>query len=189
MDELGRSSDSIGKVIDLIQDIASQTNLLALNATIEAASAGEAGKGFAVVANEVKELAKQTSSATEDIRAQVENIQKNAQTAVSAIRSIAEVVSEVDTTSQMILVTVSEQTNAVNEISQNIGGASDGAQDVAQNVAAAANAMQDIVSDIQEVNNAVVETNEGLSGVRGNAEQVYSLSTSLEKIVRQFKIE
>jgi methyl-accepting chemotaxis protein len=92
VDNLGQAAQEIGNVIDVIKNIASQTNLLALNATIEAASAGEAGKGFAVVANEVKELAKQSAEATEDIRHRVEQIQQNTNKAIGAIRLITDTI-------------------------------------------------------------------------------------------------
>src|SRR6185436_9825997 len=90
--KLGDSSVEIGNVIKVITTIAKQTNLLALNATIEAARAGEAGKGFAVVANEVKELAKQTAEATEDIAQRIGAIQNDAQAAVSAIGEVSTII-------------------------------------------------------------------------------------------------
>ena len=95
MERLGVSSKEIGKVIEVINDIADQTNLLALNATIEAASAGEAGKGFAVVANEVKELAKQTAQATDQIGRQIEEMQNNTGNAVAAIEDITKIIEEI----------------------------------------------------------------------------------------------
>ena len=94
--KLGDSSTEIGQVIKVITSIAQQTNLLALNATIEAARAGEAGKGFAVVANEVKELAKETAKATEDISRKIEAIQTDTKAAVDAIASISEVINQIN---------------------------------------------------------------------------------------------
>jgi len=187
MNELSRSSESIGRIIDLIQEIASQTNLLALNATIEAASAGEAGKGFAVVASEVKELALQTSRATADIRGQVERIQLNSKTAVTAITSISDVIKEVNTTSQSILLNVSEQSQAVEEISRNINNANEGARTVALNVVDSANSIEKVAQNITEVNELVNLTNKELNEIRGNTEHVVQLSTALDSIVRQFK--
>src|SRR5215469_9831249 len=86
---LETASRQIGKIVDMISDIADQTNMLALNAAIEAAGAGEAGKGFMIVANEVKELAKQTAAATDEIAEQIENMQKNMPEAVGAVAEIA----------------------------------------------------------------------------------------------------
>src|SRR5213594_3922899 len=93
--KLGESSAEIGEVIKVITSIAEQTNLLALNATIEAARAGDAGKGFAVVANEVKELAKETSAATEEIGQKIDAIQGDARAAMAAIDTISEVITRI----------------------------------------------------------------------------------------------
>ncbi|MGB7847326.1 MAG: methyl-accepting chemotaxis protein [Candidatus Acidiferrum sp.] len=107
--KLGESSAEIGQVIKVITSIAQKTDLLALNATVEAARAGEVGAGFAVVANEVKELAKQTATATEDISREIEAIQVDAKTAVKAIGSISEITSHVNNISGTIATAVEEQ--------------------------------------------------------------------------------
>ncbi len=117
---LQQSSQEIGEIIKVINNIAAQTNLLALNATIEAARAGEAGKGFAVVANEVKELAKQTAEATEQIKGMIETIQSDTNTAVEAVESITASVMEVNDLSNTIASATEEQTATVSEISNNI---------------------------------------------------------------------
>src|SRR6202166_1835556 len=114
---LGESSIEIGKVIEVITSIAQQTNLLALNATIEAARAGEAGKGFAVVANEVKELAKQTAKATEDISQRIRNIQGNTKDAMQAIEMIGTVINKVSQIAGTIAAAVEEQDATTNEMS------------------------------------------------------------------------
>ncbi len=116
---LGASSAEIGDVIKVIGQIAGQTNLLALNATIEAARAGEAGKGFAVVANEVKDLAQETSSATEDITARIAAIQADTVDAVAAITEIHSIISSIDDTQRMIAAAVQEQTATTNEMGAN----------------------------------------------------------------------
>lgn len=157
VDRLGRSAQEIGKVVDMIKGIAAQTNLLALNATIEAASAGEAGKGFAVVANEVKELAKQTASATEEIRSQVEGMQQNTQQAVKAIDDIVAVINEINAISASIAASVEEQTATTNEISKNVGQAALGTQDVSRNVQQAASGANEISRNVQEAVKAVNE--------------------------------
>ena len=117
---LQQSSQEIGEIIKVINNIAAQTNLLALNATIEAARAGEAGKGFAVVANEVKELAKQTADATEQIKGMIETIQSDTDTAVEAVEAITASVMEVNDLSNTIASATEEQTATVSEISSNI---------------------------------------------------------------------
>ncbi|MCA9048612.1 MAG: hypothetical protein KDA89_07775, partial [Planctomycetaceae bacterium] len=120
--------------------IAEQTNLLALNATIEAARAGEAGKGFAVVANEVKELAKQTSSATEDIIGHIETIQADTQQAVSAIRRVTEIIREISESQNAIASAVEEQSAMTGEISRNILEVSQGSESITRVIAHVADA-------------------------------------------------
>jgi methyl-accepting chemotaxis protein len=118
--QLGASSSEIGKVLDVITSIAEQTNLLALNATIEAARAGDAGKGFAVVANEVKELAKETASATEEIASRIGAIQTDTQQAVDAIAQISAVMTQINDFQNTIASAVEEQTATTNEIAGNL---------------------------------------------------------------------
>lgn len=118
---LGASSTEIGDVIRVINSIAEQTNLLALNATIEAARAGEAGKGFAVVANEVKELAKATGKATEEIVTKVTAIQSETSTAVSSIEQVDSIISQVNQAQTAIAGAVEEQTAMIGEISRSVG--------------------------------------------------------------------
>lgn len=117
---LADSSDRIGAVVNLINEIASQTNLLALNATIEAARAGEAGKGFAVVANEVKLLANQTGKATENVKSQIDAVQTAANHAVEAIGHIATRISQVREIALSILSAVEQQSSATMKISDNM---------------------------------------------------------------------
>ncbi len=139
---LSEAANQIGDVLGLIQDIAEQTNLLALNATIEAARAGDAGKGFAVVASEVKSLATQTQKATEQIRQQIEGVQTESQTAVSAIGGIREVISQVTEISQSIAVAIEEQTAATGEIARNAQQAAGGTHEVSSSVKGVSEASQ-----------------------------------------------
>jgi methyl-accepting chemotaxis protein len=157
VDKLGRSAQEIGKVVDMIKGIAAQTNLLALNATIEAARAGEAGRGFAVVANEVKELAKQTATATEDIRTQVSGMQSNTGAAVKAIEEIVSVINEINSISGTIAAAVEEQTATTNEISKSVGQAARGANEVARNVQQAAQGTNEVSRNVQEAVLGVTE--------------------------------
>jgi methyl-accepting chemotaxis protein len=131
---LAETADRIGAVVQLINNIASQTNLLALNATIEAARAGEAGKGFAVVASEVKDLASQTSKATEEIGAQIGAIQQATQEAVGAIQNIAKTISDMSRISSVIAAAMEEQGAATGEISRNVQEAARGTSQVTESI-------------------------------------------------------
>jgi methyl-accepting chemotaxis protein len=150
--KLGESSKEIGKVIKIITSIAEQTNLLALNATIEAARAGESGKGFAVVANEVKELAKETAKATEDISQKIEAIQSDTLQSVDSIQQISAVIGQINAISNTIANAVEEQTATTNEIARSIAEAAKGSKHIARNaimVAKGTRTVTDPVVNIQ----------------------------------------
>lgn len=132
--QLGVASQEIGKVIEVITSIAEQTNLLALNATIEAARAGEAGKGFAVVANEVKELAKATGAATEEIGQRISSIQGESRETVLAISEIASVINRINDMQSTIAAAVEEQTATASEIARNVNEAATGSYEIARNI-------------------------------------------------------
>src|SRR5271170_2890510 len=171
--KLGESSAEIGQVIKVITSIAQQTNLLALNATIEAARAGEAGKGFAVVANEVKELAKQTAKATEDISRKITAIQTNTQRAVEAIGTIGSVISKVDNISAAIATAVEEQNATTNEMARNVSEAAHGSGEITSNIAGVAEAAE--------------STSKGASDSQNAASQLTHISGELRDLVTQFK--
>ena len=139
---LSRAAETIGQVVELIESIASQTNLLALNATIEAARAGEAGKGFAVVAGEVKTLATQTATATDDIKREIAQMQGVAGEVIAAIKSIAGIVEEMNGTAQTINKAVEEQRTATVAIARNVGETASRTQEVSANIAGASDAAQ-----------------------------------------------
>ena len=152
--KLGESSAEIGKVIKVITSIAQQTNLLALNATIEAARAGDAGKGFAVVANEVKELAKETAKATEDISQKIEAIQGDTKSAVLAIGEISTIINKINDYQNTIASAVEEQTATTNEISRNVAEAAKGSTEIAQNITGVAEAAKSTSSGAADTQRA-----------------------------------
>jgi methyl-accepting chemotaxis protein len=155
--KLGESAVDIGKVIKVITAIAQQTNLLALNATIEAARAGEAGKGFAVVANEVKELAKETARATEDIGRSIESIQTDTQEAVSAIGHITLIIAQINDISSTIASAVEEQSATTSEMGRGIADAAHGSGEIARNIATVANVAHNTASGADQTQSAATD--------------------------------
>ena len=185
--ELGAAASAIGKVIEVIQDIAEQTSLLALNATIEAARAGDAGKGFAVVATEVKELAKQTAAATEDIRRRIEGIQSSTGQAVRSIGDIAESIKQVNEVSRTIASAVEEQSITTREIAKNVAETSTAAQTVARGVAESAAVTREIAKNISEVDTAARQTAQGATVTQAASNKISDVTEQLHDLVGQFK--
>ncbi len=171
---LGESSAEIGQVIKVITSIAQQTNLLALNATIEAARAGDAGKGFAVVANEVKELAKETARATEDIGRKIEAIQGDTTGAVTAIAEISEVIGRINDIQTTIASAVEEQTATTNEIARSVTEAAGGANGIAD--------------DIAQVASAADDTRHGAHNTLESATALATMATELKALVARFQV-
>jgi methyl-accepting chemotaxis protein len=186
--ELGAAAIEIGKVTETITDISEQTNLLALNATIEAARAGEAGKGFAVVANEIKDLAKQTSEATGQIKNKIEGIQNASQASVTEITKISKIINEINEKISMVAQTVEEQSNATQEIAENVSQASQGIQEVNESIAQTSAVTGEIAADITEVEHASNNISDSSSRVSISAEGLEELSKTLSDLVNKFKV-
>lgn len=170
IEALNEQVGRIGAVADMIGEIAAKTNLLALNATIEAARAGEAGKGFAVVANEVKELAKETAKATEEIGQKIEAIQGDSKAAVNAIGEVSTIINQINDLSNTIASAVEEQTATTNEIGRNVAEAAKGTSEIARNITGVATAAQDTTSgagDTQKAASALAEMAASLQTLTG----------------------
>ena len=170
MASLGRSSQEIGQVVKVITSIAQQTNLLALNATIEAARAGEAGKGFAVVANEVKELARQTARATEEIGQKITSVQKDTDHAVKAIQEISQVISKLNEISTSIAGAVEEQNAATAEISRAAAEASRGTAEVSTSIGMVSTVASDGGKTASGISDAALQLSEESEKLKGQVE-------------------
>jgi methyl-accepting chemotaxis protein len=167
---LAEAAQRIGEVVKIISSIAAQTNLLALNATIEAARAGDAGKGFAVVASEVKSLANQTAKATDEIAQQVSGIQSETGKAVTAIRSIAKAIADMNAVSSSIASAVEEQSASTQEISRNVQQAAAGTQDVSSNVGGVTQAVNATRTAADRVREAAETVTGQAQALRGDVE-------------------
>ncbi len=171
--KLGESSKEIGNVIKVISSIAQQTNLLALNATIEAARAGDAGRGFAVVANEVKELAKQTAKATEEITNKISAIQGDSNEAVQAISGISQSIEKLNGIAGAIAASVEEQAATTSEVARVVKESNAG--------------VQGITTNIRGVSTAAIETSTGAAQVLEAARGLADLATRLQGMVKRIK--
>jgi methyl-accepting chemotaxis protein len=177
MTALNVAADKIGQVVETISGIAAQTNLLALNATIEAASAGDAGKGFAVVANEVKELAKQTAQATEEIGALIHEMQGKTGDAVVATGSISDLIGQLNATVQTIASAVEEQSATTSEISGNISRAAQGVRDVSSSVQEVAQGAVEISRNTQEASGGAGEIAARVTEVASRVDDISTKAT------------
>jgi methyl-accepting chemotaxis protein len=186
--DLGRAARDIGKVTETISAISAQTNLLALNATIEAARAGAAGKGFAVVANEIKELAQQTASATDDIKTRIDGIQSSTSTTVSDIDKISQVIQEVNEIITTIAAAIEEQSVVTRDIANNVSQAAQGVQEVNRNVSQTSNVANTVVQEINDVNQASGEISSSSAQVLLSSEELSKLAEQLRNLTAQFKI-
>lgn len=186
--KLNSSSKQIEKIISVINDIADQTNMLALNAAIEAAGAGEAGKGFAVVANEVKELAKQTSEATDEISQQIQTMQINMAEAVKAVETITDVIREISSITSTIASDVSEQTVTAGRIRETVVRASDKVNSISKEIEDVARGAQNTATGIHEASNGVKEiarsATELSTAANEAAKNVEKVSTMVQDVVK-----
>jgi len=188
MQKLGQAAQEIGHVTETITNISAQTNLLALNATIEAARAGTAGKGFAVVANEIKELAKQTAEATEDIKARIAGIQNSTGTAITDIGQITTVIKDVGMIVTSIAAAIEEQATVTKDVAGNIAQASNGVRDANERVSQTAQVSTSIAKDIAGVNLSVIDIQQGGEHVQASAAELSKLAEQLGAQVAQFRV-
>ena len=188
VNELSSAAREISKVTEVISEISAQTNLLALNATIEAARAGEAGKGFAVVAAEIKQLAIQTTEATNDIKERIESIQSSTSDTAHEIEGVTKIIGDINEIVGTIAAAVEEQSATTKEISQNMGQAATGLQEVTENVAQSNNVSSEIAKDISEVNTTSNEVLNSCKLVDTNSSELKLLATNLQELVNQFKL-
>lgn len=186
--DLGTSAREIGKVIEVIENIAAQTNLLALNATIEAARAGEAGRGFAVVATEVKQLANQTSSAIEDIRKRVASIQSSTSEAVNFVTDINTVIGRVNDLNRAIASAVDGQSTSTAEIVENVKRTSMLADNISINISQSASASREITESMSRVDEVMGETAQGADLSRSAGERLSDLASTMRQSAARFRL-
>jgi methyl-accepting chemotaxis protein len=186
--KLGDAAREIGQVTETITNISAQTNLLALNATIEAARAGAAGKGFAVVANEIKELARQTSEATEDIKARIADMQNSTGKAITNIDQITAVIKDVGGIVTSIAAAIEEQAAVTKDVAGNIAQASAGVRDANLHIAQTAEVSEAIARDIAGVNKDVADIRRGGEQVQASAVDLSLLAEQLKNQVAQFRM-
>lgn len=185
---LGQAASEINKVTEVISEISEQTNLLALNATIEAARAGEAGKGFAVVANEIKDLARQTSVATQQIKQQIDGIQSSTGATIEEIRQISGVIDRVNDIVTTIAGAIEEQAATTAEIGGNVVQAAQGITEVNENVAQTSAVSGDIAVDISGVSGVIQEMSRSAGDVNGRAAELSTLAEKLRDLISKFKV-
>jgi methyl-accepting chemotaxis protein len=186
MNELGKAADAISAVTETITEISEQTNLLALNATIEAARAGEAGKGFAVVANEIKELAKQTASATAEIKGKIDGVQGTTKETVGQIEQIATVINEINEIIAGIATAIEEQSAATSEISINIGQVSAGIEEVNVNIAEGTTVIDEINKEISDFSTTTLDMSANSKEIKQSADKLKTLANELNAMLGRF---
>jgi methyl-accepting chemotaxis protein len=185
---LGKDANEIGKVTETIMAISSQTSLLALNATIEAARAGAAGKGFSVVASEIKELAQQTSLATDEIKGRISAIQSSTSGAIRDIEAIDAVIKEMNEIVSTIAAAIEEQAAVTKEVATSISRASEGVRESNDQVTETATTSRLIAADISVVQTAVAGVASGGDHIRSSASELSNLAEQLQALVGRFRV-
>jgi methyl-accepting chemotaxis protein len=188
MKELGNKSKDVGAIVDMIKHISDKTKMLALNATIEAASAGQAGKGFTVVAMEVKVLAKQTDEATDNIKKNILEMQQKTESAIKVIESIAAIIDQINSISQIIASSVEEQSSVVKEVAKNVENTNENASAIANQVSTSASEIKKVYQIIQDVGTVANENEKSSKNMISLVNKFKELTEKVNEIVNQFKV-
>ena len=188
LDKLNKSITEIDKITQTITDISEQTNLLALNATIESARAGEAGKGFAVVSNEIKELSRQTSDATEEIKNKIKNIQTQTSETVEEIVKILQVINDVNEMISSVAKAMEDQSEATNDIASNSAEASGAVSQVNDNVSSSSNSSKEIAENMKELHETAGTISVNSAKIKLYASELSRLSSQLDEKMGTFNV-
>ena len=189
MHQLGTAAHDIGKVTETITSISDQTKLLALNATIEAARAGAAGKGFAVVATEIKELARQTASATEDIKNKIVSVQSSTGSAIAEIEKISGVIKDVVAIVTNIAAAIEEQAAVTRDVAGNVTRASGAVREANDRVAETATVSSTIAQDVAQISHQSEGVAADSRGIQEEAQRLIRLSDALKSLVARFELK
>jgi methyl-accepting chemotaxis protein len=189
MMQLGAAAQEIGKVTETITNISDQTKLLALNATIEAARAGAAGKGFAVVATEIKELARQTATATEDIRDKIIGVQSSTGSAIAEIEKISGVIKDVVSIVTSIAAAIEEQAAVTRDVAGNVTRASGAVREANDRVSETAAVSSTIAQDVAQISHQSQGVADDSRHIENEAQRLIRLADGLKRLVARFELK
>ncbi len=189
IDRLSENAKEIDTFTESINEISEQTNLLALNATIEAARAGEAGKGFAVVAGEIKELARQTAKATQEIKDKINNIRNSTDTTIDEMVNISKAFNDMNDVVNDIASAIEEQSATTKEIADNTATVADGINDVNSSITQFDALTTEIAQDMDKVNDATTQMSESCGKIDSDTEEMSGQSDKLDNLINKFIIE